>query len=228
MKRFFVLIFLLLGLNEYAQENVNFEVIDSLYREDQFYFGVTYNILNNKPVGMSQNSFSAGLSLGILRDFPINKSRTLAIAPGVGLSYSNYKQNLIISNEGGITQYNLIAPSNEYDKNKFSFASIDIPLELRWRTSTPNSHKFWRVYSGVKFSYVLYNRSRYKDFKNDFKVVNNDDFNKLHYGVYLSTGYNTWNIYAYYGLNEFFKKQILSDSNKKLSSLNIGLMFYIL
>lgn len=228
MKSFFVFLFLFLSFNYFAQENTSFEVVDSLYREDQFYFGTTYNILKNKPKGISQNSFSAGLSMGFLRDFPINKNRTFAIAPGFGLSYSNYKQNLIIAQVDGATQYDLISSDRDYDKNKFSLASIDIPLEFRWRTSTPSTHKFWRVYSGIKMSYVFYNRSRYKDNSNDYIVVNNPDVNKFQYGVYLSTGYNTWNIYAYYGLNDFFKEELIPDSNEKLRTLNIGLMFYIL
>ena len=28
--------------------------VDSLYREDQFYFGLTYNLLRQKPQGFSQ------------------------------------------------------------------------------------------------------------------------------------------------------------------------------
>jgi hypothetical protein len=31
-----------------------------LYREDQFYFGFTYNTLQQKPAGVSQDKFSAG------------------------------------------------------------------------------------------------------------------------------------------------------------------------
>jgi hypothetical protein len=35
--------------------------------------------------------------------------------------------------------------------------------------------------------------------------LNNSDFNDFLYGVYLSGGYNTINLYAYYGLNPLFK-----------------------
>jgi hypothetical protein len=68
--------------------------IDSLYREDQFYFGFTYNTLQEKPSGLSQKKFSVGLSAGFLRDMPINDDRTIAIASGVGFSYNNYNENL--------------------------------------------------------------------------------------------------------------------------------------
>jgi hypothetical protein len=36
-------------------------------------------------------------------------------------------------------------------------------------------------------------------------VTGNTDFNKIQYGTYISAGYNTINLYAYYGLNSLFK-----------------------
>ena len=70
-------------INAFSQEELDFSAVDSLYREDQFYFGITYNVLNDRPINVSQNSFSTGLNFGFLRDFPINKKRTFAIAPGL-------------------------------------------------------------------------------------------------------------------------------------------------
>jgi hypothetical protein len=64
-----------------------------LYREDQFYFGFTYNTL--KPAGVSQDKFSAGFP-----DMPINKDRTHAVAVGLGITYNNYIQNLAITGTG--------------------------------------------------------------------------------------------------------------------------------
>ena len=78
----------------FSQENTTTQdtlviKVDSLYREDQFYFSITYNTLIHKPLGLSQSKFSSGLSLGFLRDMPINKNRTIAIASGIGLTYNN-------------------------------------------------------------------------------------------------------------------------------------------
>jgi len=217
----------LVGSAFYSQSVPDFEAIDSLYREDQFYFSTTYNIFSKKPSGVSQNSFSVGLSTGFLRDFPINKKRTIAIAPGLGFSYNNYKQNLVISEIGNTTNYSLIASDVALDKNKLSFLSVDVPLELRWRTSTFESHKFWRIYTGLKASYVIMSRSKYIADNGNYTVLNNPDINKFQYGVYLSAGYNTWNLYTYYGLNSIFNKDVLSP-NGNFKTLNIGLMFYIL
>ncbi|WP_428223643.1 porin family protein [Flavobacterium sp.] len=210
------------------QEQPEIEVIDSLYREDQFYFGMTYNILKNKPTGLSQHSLSSTINFGFLRDFPITKSRRVAIAPGIGFSYSNFKQNLVISDSSSGTSYEIMPANTNFDKNKFSFLAVEFPLELRWRNSTPQSHKFFRIYGGVKASYVFYNYSFFGSDSKSYSITNNADFNSLQYSTYLVLGYNSINIFASYGLNDFFKHPIIKDSDAKLRSLNLGLIFYIL
>lgn len=228
MQKFFNFFLFLFPLLVFSQETPNFSEIDSLYREDQFYVNITYNALNNKPKDVFQNSFSTGINIGFLRDFPINKKRTFAIAPGLGFSYNNYKENLLIDNQNGNINYNTIGSGVAYDKNKLSLYFIDVPIEFRWRNSTFESHKFWRIYSGFKFSYLFLSQSTYEDPKQSLTLNNNPDLNKLHYGVYLTVGNNSVNIYGYYGLNNFFKEGILNNQPIKLTTLNIGLMFYIL
>ena len=228
MQKIFIFLLLLSCMNVFSQEEPNFAAIDSLYREDQFYCGITYNILKNAPKDVSQNSFSTGLNFGFLRDFPINKKRTFAIAPGLGFSYSNYKQNLIIEDMNEKISYRTIISGDSYDKNKFALYFVDLPIEFRWRTSTYESHKFWRIYTGVKLSYLLLGQSRYISSTENFKINNNPDFNKFQYGAYISAGYNSWNLHAYYGLQNIFKNGSLNEQPLGMKTLNIGLMFYIL
>jgi hypothetical protein len=202
--------------------------VDSLYREDQFYFSFTLNTLQNKPSGLTQNKFSSGFSTGFLRDMPINKKRTVAIASGLGVTYNIYNQNLAITKLNEIPVYAIIGEDTKYDKNRFSQLSVDVPVEFRWRSSTYESHKFWRIYGGFKFSYLIYDKSIYKDTQGKTVVTNNNDFNKFQYGAYLASGYNTINVYAYYGLNSLFQSAKTSTENIDMNSLNIGIMFYIL
>ena len=202
--------------------------IDSLYREDQFYFGFTLNTLQKKPVGLTQDKFSSGFSLGFLRDMPINKNRTVAIAPGLGFSYNNYNQNLAITELNQIPAYAIIDPAITYNKNRFTQFLVEVPIEFRWRTSTYESHKFWRIYGGFKMGYLIYDKSVYEDGQGKIVVTNNKDFNKFQYGAYLSAGYNSINVYAYYGLNSLFQSAKTSTESIDMNSLNIGIMFYIL
>ena len=69
-------------------------VPDPKYREDQFYASIAYSLLQDKPSDFSQNSFSSHLTVGFLRDMPINKARHYAVAAGLGYSYTNIKYNL--------------------------------------------------------------------------------------------------------------------------------------
>ncbi|RZJ29782.1 MAG: PorT family protein [Flavobacterium sp.] len=238
MRHFLLFCFLIAAFPSFAQDSLavksdakipDFNALDSLYREDQFYLGFTYNILQHRPEGLKQNKFSSGFSFGVLRDMPFNKSRTWAVAVGLGYSINNFNQNLQITESGGINQYNLIASDIAYDKNKLIIHYIDVPIEIRWRTSTPQSHKFWRVYTGVKLSYMVFNRYKYANGDDKFSSSNNDDLNKIQYGLYLATGYNTWNLNVYYGLSPLFKSDAKLNGNSiDMHTLNVGLMFYIL
>ncbi len=233
MRLFLSCFFFSLVLPVFSQEKANTEdtpkiKIDSLYREDQFYFAFTFNTLQKKPMGLNQEKFSSGYAIGFLRDMPINKTRTVAIAPGLGLTYNNYHQNLVITKPDGVPVYTVVDIDSGYSKNRFSQFLVDVPIEFRWRTSTFESYKFWRIYGGFKMSYLIYDKSVYEDAQGKVVISNNPDFNKFQYGAYLSVGYNTINIYTYYGLNPLFKSAKTSTESIDMNSLNIGVMFYIL
>ncbi|WP_297333552.1 porin family protein [Flavobacterium sp.] len=203
---------------------------DPKYREDQFYTSISYVLMQNKPGNYSQNSFSTGISFGFLRDMPVNEARTYAIAVGLGYAYSNIKHNLKITETAGTVLYE--EPDNdEFDKNKLVLHCLELPIEFRWRNSNSSSHKFWRVYTGFKASYLFADKAQFYQLSGgSTKVKSNDDMNRLLYGVYVSAGWNTWNFYAYYGLNPLFNKDARLDNGQQvnLNAVNFGLMFYIL
>ena len=107
-------------------------------------------------------------------------------------------------------------------------AQADLPIELRWRASTFESTKFWRIYAGFKLSYLVYDRNVYDATLANIIIRNNTDLNKLGYGVYLASGYNTFNVYVHYGVNSLFKSGQVGTEKVQLRSLNLGLIFYIL
>ncbi|MBN4070516.1 PorT family protein [Olleya sp. AH-315-F22] len=225
-------VFLILTLLSYqsiiGQTEITKET-DTHYREDQFYFGVTYNLLSNMPQDMSQNGFSSGFHLGFIRDMPINKSRTLAFGLGLGYSANSFNQNLLISkSQQGVFNYE-IRENGSFIKNKFSMHLVEIPLEFRWRTSTTDSYKFWRIYSGFKLGYIFASTSKFKNSEVSIKQKNISAFEKIQYGLTLSIGYNTWNAYLYYALNPIFKEEAKIDGESiNINAIKIGLIFYIL
>jgi hypothetical protein len=214
--------------NEFSIDTLHIK-IDSLYREDQFYAGINYNSLLNKPAGLSQDKISFGFSAGFLRDMPVNKSRTVAIASGVGFSFNNYIQDMAITGSNNNPIYGVIPSTVNYNKNRFEQLRVEVPIEFRWRTSTPEIYKFWRIYGGFKLSYLLLDKSVYDDGQTKVIINNNKDFNDFLYGAYVSAGYNTINLYAYYGLNSLFKSSAkVNNEVIQMNTLSIGVMFYIL
>ena len=210
----------------FAQSNTNTE-LDSLYREDQIYVGFTYNALVNLPNGVSQNSFSTGLHLGIIRDFPINKRRNVSIGLGFGYSFNNFNQNIKISSSTPTTY--TILEGIDYSKNNFSQHLLEVPLEFRWRTSNAETYKFWRIYTGVKLGYTIASKSVYKGEPSNETHRNLKGLNPWQYGLTMSIGYNTWNGYIYYGLNPIFDSIYSSNLQSiEMNALKIGLIFYLL
>lgn len=232
MKRIVIgILFIFLGMQTMSaqQEVIQDTIPDEKYREDQFYIGFTYNILQNRPSEISQNNLSNGIHLGFIRDFPINKKRNKAIGIGLGYSYNSYFHNLkAVQTDTGIL-YDAIESDESFRRNKYRTHEVELPIEFRWRTSTATSYKFWRIYGGFKFSYIFSGISKFVGDSGTLKFQN-DDMNRLQYGLTLSAGYNTWNFHVYYGLNTLFKEDTFTTNGEQfdMNTVKVGLMFYIL
>lgn len=205
--------------------------VDEKYREDQFYVSVTYNLLGKKPEGVSQNGFSSGFHLGFIRDMPVNKKRNVALGLGLGVSTNSYNQTLLISKSSDNTiEYSLLnKDAASFRKNKFTTYRLEVPLEFRWRTSNAMEYNFWRVYTGFKLSYLIYNSSKFKSSEGDILLYNIDDFNEIQYGFMMSAGYSNVNVHFYYSLNDIFKNGVqLNNEHIGMNVVKIGLILYIL
>ena len=206
------------------------KVIDSLYREDQFYIGLTFHLLKDLPESVSQSGFSGGLHLGFIRDFPLNKRRNIGLGAGLGWSVNSFGQELFIGEDSNNNTLfkNLNSEDIDYDSNRFTTQLIEVPIEFRWRTSTPDSHKFWRVYTGFRLGYIYNFQSTFKQGGNQVIQTDVPELDRFRIGTTLSFGYNTFNLHIYYSLNPFFKDAKLGNSDIGITTFKVGLMFYIL
>lgn len=217
-----------------SQEEVTVDSLElyKYYREDQFYVGGGYTLLGSKPDNLSQSGFSSFINLGFTRDFPTNEKRNFGFGLGLGYALNSVNQNMFISeNDTGGFDYIILSEANiNYSKNKFQMHVLEVPFEIRWRTSTPLKHEFVRVYFGLKTGYVFATRSVFKNNDGREKHTGLDDFNKMQYGLTLSAGYNTWNAHIYYGLNSIFKNGTVTTNGEKIDmkTIKIGLMFFFL
>jgi hypothetical protein len=228
--QFCLFFFLLLPASKSLAQNTMTKKVDSLYREDQFFIGVTYNLVTNVPGDVNIRGLSGGFQFGYLRDMPINKKRTFAIAIGAGLSFDRYGQTLFIGEtDSEQTVFTILTDDIDYDTNRFSTATIEAPLEFRWRTSTPESYKFWRIHAGFRVGYAYWYQATFKQPNNNVTQTSISEFDRVRLGATLAFGYNTFNFYAYYSINPFFTDAVTTNGQTvDFRTLKIGLLFYIL
>lgn len=193
------------------------------YREDQIYISVGYPFFTNNAPEITQNKFSHALQAGFIRDIPLNDQRNLAVGLGMGLSYNVMYNNLRYA--GDSQSFELI--SNP-DTNFWKWTELNIPLEFRWRTSTAEVYKFWRIYGGVTALYTLVARQNYH-LEGESSGFSDLPFQKFRLAFHLSAGNNTWNIFFQHSIDSMFENPQTTE-NVLLTDLGyakIGLVFYL-
>ena len=228
MKKWLLWVFLGAVLQTVGQVSEDSDTSGSRYFEDQFYFGVTYNFVRNVPDGLTQRNLSYGLQFGAIKDIPLNSKGTIALGIGLGLGLNTYYSNLVAFKGSDDITYELSDNVTGFERSKLETHLIEFPLEFRWRNSTLEEYRFWRLYAGIKAAYVIGNRSKsvIDGAKDGFY---NSDINKFQYGLAINVGYNTFNIHLYYALTDLFKEGVSVDNQSiGFSPLRIGVIFYIL
>jgi len=214
------LFFFLFSSLIYAQNDSTF--VDHKYLEDQLYANVTYIKLLELPKPISQTGFSYGIGFGFIKDLPLNKRRNLAVGLGLGyganIYYFNVKEAEVAPNQNN---------SNILKSNKITMHTVEMPIEFRFRTSTAQKYKFWRLYPGFKMAYVFASNSSLKQREN-FDVNDVIEMSEFNYGLTLSTGFNKWNFHLYYGLKDLFSESKNNSYPINIKDLRLGLIFYIL
>lgn len=231
LKISFLFIGVLVVAQSHAQEALLSSPEDSLYREDQFYAGLTYNLLTSVPSGVNIRGLSGGIQFGFLRDMPINKRRNVAVAIGAGLAFDQFGQTLFIGEDSNETTVFTVLRDSDitYDRNSFATAVAEVPVEFRWRSSTASSYRFWRVYTGVRVGYAYWFRSTFKQTGNEGGQTDVPEFDRLRLAATFSFGYGGINFYANYSINPFFKNAVTTEGEPvDFKTIKIGLMFYIL
>ncbi|WGK65616.1 porin family protein [Croceiramulus getboli] len=213
------------------EEEGSISVVDSLYREDQIYIGLSIHLMSNGPSDFSQSGFSGSVHFGIMRDMPVNERRNKAIGVGLGFSLNAYNYNLFVGEDPQENSIFRILDEDviNYDINRFHTTLIEMPIEYRWRTSTLSSHKFWRIYAGLRLGYALYYKATFEQPGNQVIQTDIPEYNPFRVGANITFGYNTFNFHVYYSLNNFFKPEAqINGEEIGLRVFKVGLTFYLL
>ena len=218
----FLLIFF--NINILFSQNIK----SDFYREDQIYISLYYNSLKNDVGDLKENKFSSSINFGFIRDIPLNKSGKFAIGLGIGIGFNTYNNNLKINYQSSNNFFSgeYLENQIEYDYNRFNLNEIQFPIEIRFRNSSIDNYKFWRLYAGLKYSKAISRKYKFENLDSNY-TLNNIPINSDQLGLTLNIGFNTWNIGLYKAIKPFF---IGNQNNLSLDleQFKVGLIFYIL
>ena len=210
----------------FSVQHIYSQVNDIDYKEDQFYLGVSYFMQVKDIDDFKQNGFSGNFQIGFIKDVPIDKKNQKALGLGVGFERNRFTSNIqpLLNSENEI-DYRLVVSRFLESKNELNYSSLVFPIELRWRTSSPERYDFWRIYSGFKFKRNYYIDSD-PSYGQSLKIKDGREWT---HSIYLNSGFNTWNISLEYDLNSLLegKKTDIGDEID-IKFFKIGLVFYIL
>jgi hypothetical protein len=163
---------------------------------------------------------------------PINEGRNVAIGVGLGLSTNTYNSNLFIGeleNERTVFQ-NLDRNEMDYQSNRFNTNLIELPIQIRWRTSTATTTNFWRIYPGFKMGYIFGFKSTFKQDGITLKQTDIPELNKIRYVATLAIGNGSFNAFIHCNLNSLFDDTAITTNGDSvgLQPIKFGVEFYLL
>ena len=211
--------------------SISFAQKDSLqlgdkYADDQIYAAISYAQLYSQPNQINKSGFSYAMSAGFIKDIILNKKGSISMALGVGYGYNFFNHKLKVEE---LNNQTFFSSDNTLLSNKMRLHHLEFPLEIRWRTSSANKYKFWRIYTGFKFLYNFSNKFEFIDANNSLIPYSDvSSYNKFKYGLTLSAGYDAFNIHVFYGLTPIFKNATINNEAINTKAITFGLIFYIL
>ena len=218
-----VSIFLMSTISAIAQKD-SLQIGDR-YAEDQIYLTINYAQMYNQPETITNSSFSFGFSTGFIKDIILNKSGSFSFGLGVGYGYDFFNHQLKVEELNNSTVFSSAINTTS---NTYSAHNLEIPFEIRWRTSTAKDYDFWRIYAGIKLLYNLRNNFEFIENNAKFDYSNVSTYNNFQYGLTLSAGYDEFNMNLFYGLTPIFSDGTLNGNSVDTKIIKFGLIFYIL
>ncbi len=153
MKRILLLVACFLGI---AQVSSAFDP-PRMHPTDRFIVTVFSDIWQNVPERMDKKAIQRGMSFKAMQDMPWGRS-SFSLATGIGFTSNNlYSDHYFGYTPNG--HYDFYRLSGDYDKNKLSLNYLDVPVQIRYRTR--NLERNFRIYVGLKASYLVNAHTKY-------------------------------------------------------------------
>ncbi len=202
--------------SEKAKEAVAAMKPKSSGSRDRLVVDLTFDQWLHNENGLKLKWHSRGFNTYFMYDIQLGKKKKLfSVAPGLGISTSSIFHNTFLV-EDTVTGTELVVRNDNYKRNKLGLTYVDIPLELRFR-STPNAkNKSWKFALGFKAGVLIDSKTKVKqeDANGNMKIYKEKrygDLNRFRYGATVRFGYGPFNFFGYYSLAKLFDKGMGPD-----------------
>lgn len=172
--------------------------------KDRLIFEVNYTNWLGAPKTIKSDWKCIAFAFYTLFDKPISNSN-FSFGYGLGFYCHNYSSNAnFIYQLDTTNKYvtTVLGPkTTPYIANRYNERSVELPLELRFRTKTA---RVFKMMLGAKVGYVISNFKKSDDADGRIRVYNIKNVNPLRYGVVFRVGVEQVCLTASYYISEVF------------------------
>jgi len=172
--------------------------------KDRLIFEVNYTSWLGTPKNIKTDWKCLGFNFSTMFDKPFGNSN-FSLGYGLGIYVHNYSSNAnFVYKLDSVYKHmtTVIEPKKEdYIANRYNERSIEVPIELRFRTKTVSAFK---IMLGGKIGYVMSDFKKTDDADGRIRVYNIKNVNRLRYGVNFRIGVEQICLTASYYISEVF------------------------
>lgn len=189
---------------------------------DRFMVDLFTDVWHNTPEGMTTNTINRGVTVSIMKDFPLGNS-SFSFAAGAGFTGHNLYSDHYYTYDDTEGDYFDFIPIDETEgeikKNKLSLNYLNVPLEIRFRTG--NVPNVIRLTAGLRAGLLVNAHTKHHfEYEDDeypeelkYKLHELENIENFRLGVIARIGYGRFNINGYLPLTNIFEGNTVEDMN---------------
>lgn len=220
-----ILVFVLglLAMSNFAQT-----VSESTIKKVSLGYDLYTSVWMDMPTGVDTRAINQGVNVFATYNHNLN-NKGLSVAAGLGISSENLfvKEQYVENIRAEVIEFTPVPEGLSAARSKMNFTYLDIPLELRLKTT--NDVRFG---VGFKFGFLIDSKTFYKGSAFDengdglgYIVIEKnkeiDQLEKYRFGVQVRAGYKWVQVFGYYALNKVF----IADKGPQMYPISIGFTF---
>lgn len=176
-------------------------------RQDMFMVDLSLERLTNLPSKVEQRFFSRGVSVLAMYDLILGKSN-FSLGIGGGFSSQSIFTNALLQKDStaGPSYFAEISSETNYTKSKIVTNFLELPVEIRYRTTANAKGHSWKIAAGVRVGTLVDVHSKYIDTTGKYKSFIFPDVNELRLAGGFRLGYGRASLSFYRNFNSFFNE----------------------